>query len=87
MALSRLQLSSGLEVDLQQAAGLLETYEPLLSQATPSERRLFFSAVLSDVYVENKQIVAIRPKPVYYDLLCMSGVRPNGFEPSQPCGH
>ena len=50
----------------------------VLAKASPLDRKRFFRTVLEDVYVENRKIVAIRPKPNYYDLLCMSAVRPNG---------
>ncbi len=59
----------------------------LLAQATPEEQRVFYQTVLSEVFVINKKIVAIRPKPNYSELIRRSLVRPNGFEPSQPYGH
>ena len=35
---------------------------------------------LQDVYVEHKKVVAIRPKPNYYNLLCMSPADPTGVQ-------
>ena len=52
--------------------------QPVLVKAAGEERKQLLHAVLDDMYVRNKKIVAIRPKPNYYDLLSMSPVRPNG---------
>ena len=52
--------------------------KPVLVKAAGEERKQLLHAVLDDMYVRNKKIVAIRPKPNYYDLLSMSPVRPNG---------
>ena len=41
---------------------------------------MFYRTVLEQVVVKNRQVVAIRPKPHFYDLLRLSGVRPNGVE-------
>ena len=72
------------QIDLEEAARLLTTFGATLAQATASERKVFYRTVLEQVVVKNRQVVAIRPKPHFYDLLRLSGVRPNGFEPSQP---
>jgi len=52
--------------------------QPVLVKAAGEERKQLLHAVLDDMYVRNKKIVAIRPKPNYYALLSMSPVRPNG---------
>jgi hypothetical protein len=51
-----------------------------LAQATPSELKQFFHAVLQHVYVENKEVVAIRPKPIYDNLMCMPPADPTGVQ-------
>ena len=87
LALAQLQPAVQPALNVQEAARLLQSYGGLIKQATSEEQKTFFATVLSEVFVENKKIVAIRPRPNYYDLLRLSLVRPNGFEPSQPCGH
>ena len=69
-------------VDLDQTAGLLTTLGQTLDKATDQERKLYFGSVLDEVYVKQKKIVAVRPKPAYYDLLRMSAADPTGFEPA-----
>jgi len=44
----------------------------LLATATDEERRLFFQTVLQDLFVDNKKVMAIRPKPDYHNLLSLS---------------
>ncbi len=65
-------------LDLEQAAHFLTTFGKMLAKASPIDQKRFFRTVLEEVYVENRKIVAIRPKPNYYDLLRLSLVRPNG---------
>jgi len=66
-------------VDLDEARKLLETLGSTLAKATALERQQLFREILQDVYVEHKKVVAIRPKPNYYNLLCMSPADPTGF--------
>lgn len=68
-ALARLQPVKQSKVDIEAAAKLLTTFGRVLSQATPQEQKVFLRTVLEEVVIKNKQIVAIRPKPNYYDLL------------------
>jgi hypothetical protein len=77
-ALAQIQPAAKPEVNLQRAIELLETLGRAVEHATDAERKQLFAAVLSAAYVENKKIVAVRPRPNYYDLLMMSPVRPNG---------
>jgi hypothetical protein len=69
-------------LDIAQAAELLETLGGVLAEATDEERKSFFQTVLDEVYVKNKKVVAVRPKPNYYNLLCMSPADPTGIEPA-----
>jgi DNA invertase Pin-like site-specific DNA recombinase len=78
----RSQIQPVQTADLQEASKLLETFGTVLAKATSSEQKQFFHTVLQDVYVENKKVVAIRPKPIYYNLMCMSPADPTGFEPA-----
>ncbi len=78
LALSLIRPAEQPSLDLEQAAYFLTTFGKMLAKASPIDRKRFFRTVLEEVYVENRKIVAIRPKSNYYDLLCMSAVRPNG---------
>jgi hypothetical protein len=64
--------------EIKEAAKLLTTFGKVLDNANVQEKKVFFRTVLDEVGVNNRKIVAIRPKPNYYDLLSMSDVRPNG---------
>jgi hypothetical protein len=69
-------------IDIDQAAAYLQTFRHLLDRATPHEQKLLFHSVFDQVYIKQKKVVAIRPKPNYYDLLRMSRADPTGFEPA-----
>ena len=73
LALTKLQPAAQPVLDLQETVRLLQTYGGVLNRANDTEKKAFFAAVLSEVFVKNKKIVALRPKPNYYDLLvCVS---------------
>ena len=74
------QLHPVQDTDLDEARHLLESMSSTLAGATPTELQEFFKTVLQDVYVEHKKVVAIRPKPNYYNLLCMSPADPTGVQ-------
>ncbi len=66
-------------VHIEQAVDLLQTLGTVLDQSTDDEQKQFFQAVLDEVLVRNKKVVAVRPKPNYYNLLRMSRADPTGF--------
>lgn len=68
-ALSKTQPLAQPKFEIEEAVKLLTTFGNVLPQATAQEKKVFFRTVLSEVVVKNKKIVAIRPKPNYYDLL------------------
>lgn len=50
-------------------AHLLNDFGQELDSASPIRREQFYRTVLDKAFVKNRKIVAIRPKPNYYDLL------------------
>ena len=59
---------------------LLQTYCGVLAEASDAEKRQFLQPILDDVYIKDKQVIAIRSKPDYYDLLSTSPAVPTRFE-------
>lgn len=80
LALAQIKPTAVQHIDVEQAATLLENFGKVIKQATDVEKKLFFNSVLDAVYVNNKKVVAIRPKPNFYDLLMMSPADPTRFE-------
>ncbi len=76
------QLRPADTVDVEKAAEVLQSLGRLLHKANERETKQFFQLVMDEAFVRNKKVVAIRPKPDYYDLLCMSLADPTGFEPA-----
>ena len=79
------ELALDLRDELQNVPKLAQQYAALILQngvladANDQERKGLFHTVLDEIYVKNKKVVAIRPKPNYYNLLCMSPADPTGF--------
>lgn len=57
------------DVDLDEAIESLRSMGNALRLGNDGERKQLFQTVLDEVYVKDKKVVAIRPKPKFYNLL------------------
>ncbi len=58
--------------DLDDAVEQLRSDGSWMPEATPGELTQSSQTVLLDVYIKHKKVAAIRPKPIYYNLLCVT---------------
>ena len=57
--------------DLDQAAQLLGEFCRAWSQASPEQKQKIARLIFEEIWVENKQIVAIRPRPVFQQFFAL----------------
>jgi acyl-CoA reductase-like NAD-dependent aldehyde dehydrogenase len=57
------------EVDVMAAAELLTDFNRLWQEATPSERKSLLRSMVERVEVRGKEVVAVRPRPLFAWLL------------------
>lgn len=85
--LADLQPVSKTDFDVDAGIELLSQMATALTSVPPEDRKQLYRTVLDEVVVKRHEVVGLRPKPGFYDLIRLSAVRSNGFEPSQPFGH
>lgn len=68
-AMARLRLPCDPAIDLKRAAHLLDDIPALWQQANDQERARLVSTVFENIWIENKQIIGIEPKPAFYEVM------------------